>query len=70
MLQTLKLIRKKCKMSKIKVGKGLAPIGVNFINVLRADFTLAYPKSAKKSDNLTVFFALWDLRAQKLLIEC
>ncbi len=31
---------------------------VNFINVLQAAFTLTDPKSAKKTDNLTVFFAL------------
>jgi len=32
--------------------------GVNFINVLRAAFALADPKSTKKTDNLTDFFAL------------
>ena len=32
---------------------------VNFINVLRAAFTLADPKSAKKLLDLTVFFALF-----------
>ena len=32
--------------------------GFNFTNVLRAAFTLADPKSAKKLLNLTVFFAL------------
>jgi len=32
--------------------------GVNFTNVLRAAFTRADPKSAKKLLNLTVFFAL------------
>jgi len=31
---------------------------VNFINVLWAAFSNADPKSAKKTDNLTVFFAL------------
>ena len=36
----------------------LARPGVNFTNVLRAAFTLADPKSAKKLLNLTVFFAL------------
>ncbi len=29
--------------------------GVNFINILLADFALADPESAKKTDNLTVF---------------
>ena len=33
-------------------------LGVNFTNVLRAAFTHANPKSAKKLLNLTVFFAL------------
>jgi len=32
--------------------------GANFINVLRAAFTHADSRSAKKTDNLTVFFAL------------
>jgi hypothetical protein len=32
--------------------------GVNFINVLRAAFAPVEPKSAKKTNNLTVFFAL------------
>ncbi len=30
-------------------------LGVNFINVLQAAFTLVDPKSRKKPDNLTVF---------------
>jgi len=32
--------------------------GDNFTNILLKGFTLADPKSAKKSDRLTVFFAL------------
>jgi len=32
--------------------------GVNFTNNLQAAFTRADPKSTKKTDNLTVFFAL------------
>jgi hypothetical protein len=32
--------------------------GVNFVNVLRAAFACADPESAKKTDNLTSFFAL------------
>jgi len=32
--------------------------GVNFNNVLQAPFACTDPKSAKKTDNLTVFFAL------------
>ncbi len=32
--------------------------GVNFINVLQAAFTCADPKGTKKTDNLTLFFAL------------
>jgi len=37
----------------------LAPFpGVNFINILRAAFVRPDPESAKKTDNLTVFFAL------------
>jgi hypothetical protein len=31
---------------------------MDFTNILRAAFTLADPKSAKKTDALTVFFAL------------
>ncbi len=31
---------------------------VNFINILRAAYMCADPESAKKTDNLTVFFAL------------
>jgi len=31
---------------------------VDFINILRAAFERADPKSAQKTDNLTVFFAL------------
>ena len=36
--------------------------GVNFTNILPADFTHADPKSAKKllTDNLTVFFVLYE----------
>ena len=33
------------------------PSRVNFINVLRTAFTRVDPKSAKKIDNMTVFFA-------------
>jgi len=32
--------------------------GVNFTNILSADFLLVGPKSVKKIDNLTVFFTL------------
>jgi hypothetical protein len=32
--------------------------GVDFINILRTAFTHVGPKSAKKADSLTVFFAL------------
>jgi len=38
-------------------------LGVNFINILRAAFGHADHESAKKTDNLTVFFAL-------LVAEC
>ncbi len=34
------------------------PLGVNFINIIQAAFARADPKSAKKTDNLTVFFAI------------
>jgi len=40
----------------IKVDK--LTIGVNSINILRVAFALADPDNAKKTDNLTVFFAL------------
>jgi len=43
---------------------------VNFINILQAAFTRADSKNAKKTDNLTVFLHFWDLRVQKLLIDC
>jgi len=36
--------------------------GVNFINVLRAAFTLVDPESAKRTDNLSVFFIILELR--------
>jgi len=36
----------------------LTPAGVNFINVLRAAFTLADPKSAKKTVKSSSFLAL------------
>jgi len=32
--------------------------GVNFINILRVAFACADPESSKKTENLTVFFAL------------
>ncbi len=32
--------------------------GVNFINILRMPFMRSDPKSAKKTDSLTVFFVL------------
>jgi len=33
-------------------------LGVNFINILQEAFTRTDPESKKKTDNLTVFFAL------------
>jgi len=36
--------------------------GVNFTNVLRAAFMRSDPKSAKKTDNWTVFLRLWDMQ--------
>jgi len=36
----------------------IMPPDVNFINVLQAAFTRPDPKSAKKTDKLTVFFTL------------
>jgi hypothetical protein len=44
--------------------------GVNFINDAQAAFACADPESAKKTDNLTVFFTLSGMRALKLLVEC
>jgi hypothetical protein len=45
--------------------------GVNFINVLWANFTPANPESTKKTGKLSVFFLRFqDLRTQKLLSEC
>jgi len=43
--------------------------GVNFINVIQADFAQVEPESAKKNDGLTVFLSFWDLRAKNLLAE-
>ena len=49
----------------------LSRSGVNFTNILRAAFKLEDPISALKLLNLTFFFLrFWDLRAQKLLVEC
>ena len=42
----------------IKNNKSIYWPGFNFTNILRAAFTRADPKSAKKQLNLTVFFAL------------
>jgi len=39
--------------------------GVNFINILRAAFVRADPKSVKKTDNLTVFFAFLEYSCVK-----
>ena len=39
-------------------GAWVSKTGVNFINILRAAFMLADPKSAKKLLDLTVFFEL------------
>jgi hypothetical protein len=43
--------------------------GVNFINVLRAAFTCAGPKSAKEDSQVVSFLHFRDLRVQKLLVE-
>jgi len=37
------------------------PYGVDFPNVVRAAFALPDPKSAKDTDDLTVFLCFWDL---------
>ncbi len=46
---------------------------VNFINVLRVAFTSADPKSAKKTDDLTAYFAFWGYlfvkAVQKMLVK-
>jgi len=44
--------------------------GVNCINVLQAAFTHADPESAKKIDNLTVFFALLGSAHAKAAQKC
>jgi hypothetical protein len=36
--------------------------GVNFINALRAAFTLADPKSAENTVKLSAFLRFWELR--------
>jgi len=38
----------------------LETVLVNFTNILRKAFTYTDPKSAKKTESLTVFFALWE----------
>jgi len=44
--------------------------GVNFSNILRADFKHADPKSAKKDSHVvSLFLRFRDLHAQKLLLE-
>ncbi len=43
--------------------------GVNFINILRAAFAHAEPKSVKETVKLLVFLGYWDLRVQKLCIN-
>jgi len=47
--------------------------GVNFTNILRSTFTLADPKSAKKTNDLTIFFALFESghvkNARKMLVK-
>jgi len=48
----------KLKTSHWEGQKSVLALRVNFINVLQADFTLTDPIRAKKTDNLTVFFAL------------
>jgi len=42
---------------------------VNLINLLRAHFTRADPKSALKTYGLAVFLRFWDLRLQKMFVE-
>jgi len=39
----------------------------NFINILRADFTRAEPKSAKNTDGFIELLHFWDLSARKNL---
>jgi len=44
--------------------------GVNFINVLRAAFTSAEPKSLKKTaSSHQSFLRFWDLHMQKLFVN-
>ena len=54
-------------------GVGIATSGVNFINIIRAAFTRADPKSAIKLLYLNVFFALlgfWCIKAGlKILVK-
>jgi len=44
--------------------------GVNFTNIVWADFRHLDPKIKKKTVKLLVLFHFWDLCAQKLLIVC
>jgi len=55
------------------LGIALLLLGVNFINFLRAAFVHADPKSTKKTNNLTFFFALlwsaWVNAAHRMLMK-
>jgi hypothetical protein len=54
----------------IKPTTGETTPGDNLINIQQAAFAHPDPESAKKTENLTVFFLhFWDLHAQKLLDE-
>ncbi len=43
--------------------------GVNFTNILSAAFSSAGPKSAKKTDSLTVFFAVFKSFRLTILVK-
>ena len=43
----------------------LTPYVVDFPNIIRAAFALPDPKSAKDTDDLTVFLRFWDLCSVK-----
>ncbi len=54
-----------------KISNNFSP-GVNFVNVLQAAFERTNPKSVKKTDNLTVFFALFgsaSVKARRTLMK-
>jgi len=58
-----------CKLLDIMRARQQMMSRVNFINIQQAAYAHADPKSVKKTDNLTVFFALSGSMRAKVLVE-